>query len=130
MSSEHDEQAKLVARVHAFYPDVVLAAVPNGGLRDKRVAIRLKAEGVLRGFPDLVLMEPRSVFHGAVIEMKRDEGSILSKDQVKVLKSLRRNGYHVIVGHGVEDAWPQVEEYLGWRRSDPPRMFDQTDIFD
>ena len=30
---EHTEQAKVVAKVRAFYPDVVVAAIPNGGSR-------------------------------------------------------------------------------------------------
>lgn len=110
--SESSEQATLVSLVANFYPDAILAAVPNGGFRLAREAARLKAEGVRKGFPDLVLMEPRAMFHGAVIEMKRENGGALSEEQLETLKGLRDRGYWVIVGCGARDAFEQVEEYL------------------
>lgn len=113
--SEHQEQTELVTRVRAFYPGEIIAAVPNGGLRDPRVAAALKAEGVLAGFPDLVLMAPRGsapLYHGCVVEMKT-VGGRCSKDQVRVLAALRRRGYFVIIGNrGVDHAFAEVEAYL------------------
>lgn len=46
---EHTEQAKVVAKVRAFYPDVVVAAIPNGGSRTAQERVSLHAEGVLKG---------------------------------------------------------------------------------
>ncbi len=110
--TEHTEQAKLVGRTRTFYPDVVVFAVPNGGLRNKREAIRLKAEGVLAGIPDLVFAEPRGRYHGLYVEMKRREGGRVSDEQRDKIKKLRRRGYKVLVGHGVDEVWPEVEGYL------------------
>jgi len=109
--SEHAEQAVFVGRMRNFHPDVLVAAVPNGGLRDKRVAAKLKAEGVLPGFPDLVVMEPRGEYHGAVVEMKSLTGRV-STDQARVLGRLRRKGYHVVVARGADEAFAEVERYL------------------
>jgi hypothetical protein len=110
--SEHTEQTLLVARVRHFYPWAIIAAVPNGGFRRKAEAVRLKAEGVLPGFPDLILQEPRGGCHGAVVEMKKTTGGRVSEKQADIHAKLRVRGYHVIVAHGVEEAWRQVEEYL------------------
>ena len=46
---EHTEQVKLVQRVRAFYPDVIIAAIPNGGSRTAQERLRLHGEGVLAG---------------------------------------------------------------------------------
>ncbi len=115
--TEHTEQAKLVGRIRSFYRDVIVFAVPNGGLRNKAEAVRLKAEGVLAGVPDLVVAEPRGRYHGLYVEMKRRKGGRVSDDQLKIHRRLRRKGYKVLVGWGVDDVWDEVEEYLALPRS-------------
>ena len=54
-------------------------AIPNGGLRDVKVAVKLKREGVKRGVPDVSIPIPRDNYHGAYIEFKTPTGA-LSKD--------------------------------------------------
>lgn len=112
VKSEHREQVVFVGLMRNFYPDALLAAVPNGGARDPRVGATLKAEGVLSGFPDLILMEPRGKYHGAVIEMKRTKGGRVSAKQTRVLLGLASRGYRIIIGRGAPDAFEKVEEYL------------------
>jgi len=52
---ESSEQIKFVSWFRSRYPDVIIFAIPNGGLRGKRVAAKLKLEGVLPGVPDLFI---------------------------------------------------------------------------
>ena len=109
---EHTEQVILVNRVRQFYPDVIIAAVPNGGWRKATEARRLKAEGVLPGFPDLIVMEPRGMYHGLVIEMKRIGGRT-SPQQDKLLPRLKKRPYKVLLAdQGADIAFQQVEQYL------------------
>ena len=55
----------------AAHPELKnLFAVPNGGLRSKTEAARLKAAGVKAGVPDIMLAVARCGFHGLFIEMK------------------------------------------------------------
>lgn len=111
--SEHTEQAILASRINVMYPEVLFFAVPNGERRDKQAAVRLKDEGVKAGVFDLVVLEPRGGYHGALIEMKRaDGGRGLSHEQEEFEVKAARRGYHTIVAHGVEAAWDQLEEYL------------------
>ena len=87
-------------------------AIPNGGLRDVKVAVKLKREGVKRGVPDVSIPIPRDHWHGAYIEFKRPTGA-LSKDQERVIDFLRDRGYWVQVCHSVEAGWGFTIDYLG-----------------
>lgn len=116
--SEHHEQATFVGLARALYPGIVIAAIPNGGWRRKTEAARLKAEGVLRGFPDLVIAEPRAPYHGLFVEMKRRSGGALSPAQREVHRALRRRGYEVVTCEGSDEAMRELDLYLArprWR---------------
>ena len=113
--SEHTEQAVFVGLVRNFYPDVLIFAIPNGGLRDKRTAVKLKAEGVLAGVPDTMIAEPSGIYHGLFVEMKRKGGRV-SKAQVEVREKLEEKGYRVEVAQGSEEAFGLFETYFGISR--------------
>lgn len=79
-ASEHSEQEWLFtwwSRVNHQVPGVVMYAIPNGGLRSKATAGKLKAEGVHPGMPDIGVAAARDRFHGLYIEMKKTHGSAL-----------------------------------------------------
>jgi len=74
--SEHAHQAALIswwAIAHKAFglPEYALLAIPNGGMRNKAVAGKLKAEGVRAGIVDLVLPVSRKGYHSLWIEMKQ-----------------------------------------------------------
>src|SRR5260221_619127 len=67
--TEHQEQCVVISwwwLQHEIYaiPGFALFAVPNGGARDPITGSRLKAEGVRRGTPDLILARPTARYHG------------------------------------------------------------------
>jgi VRR-NUC domain len=101
--SEHLEQARVVSWFRQTYPDTLIFAVPNGGLRSKSQALKLKVEGVVPGVPDLFIPAWR-----VWVEMKRVKGGVLSKEQQNMIKYLQSVNYCVIVGHGAEDAINQL----------------------
>ena len=103
--SEHLEQARLVMWFRRAYPDTLIFAVPNGGLRSKSQAMKLKVEGVVPGIPDLFIPAWR-----LWIEMKKTKGGKVSDEQKEMIKYLQSVGYHVIVGFGAEDAKAQILE--------------------
>src|SRR5262245_46709672 len=52
---EHELQIQLVTMLRwALRPDVIVFHCPNGELRDKRAASKLRALGTLPGVPDLI----------------------------------------------------------------------------
>lgn len=114
--TEHQEQALLFewADLVCFqYPELWgLAAIPNGGLRHKRTALDLKAEGVKKGFPDIILAAARGKYHGLFIEMKRRRDYAISQDQEDWKQFLEAQGYKHDYCFGFDHAKKVILEYL------------------
>jgi hypothetical protein len=116
-SLEHHAQCCLInwandPKTLAEYPELEwLAAIPNGGKRTKLVAMKLKAEGVKKGYPDLVLDVARGGYHGWKGELKVRGGSV-KPDQAKWHDRLRRQGYRVDVRLGWEAMRDALIDYL------------------
>jgi len=91
----------------AKYPQVLIFAIPNGEKRAITVAKRLKAEGVVRGIPDLFIPQ-----FNLWVEMKRISGGRLSPEQRAMIQYLEGIGQKVIVGKGAADASRQILEFL------------------
>lgn len=68
MYQESQLQQMCVRYFRYVYPQYVIYAIPNGGFRNAIEAKRLKAEGVLAGVADLVIMLPKG--KSLYIEMK------------------------------------------------------------
>ena len=106
--SEHAEQADVVRWFRAEYPSVRIFAIPNGGLRSRATAARLKAEGVSAGVPDLFVPA-----HLLWVEMKRAAGGRISKDQADWREYLVAEcGHSWIVCHGADDAKAQIARFI------------------
>jgi len=82
---EHDLQVACVAWFRAQFPKdaPMLFAVPNGGGRRRVEAALLKAEGVLPGVSDLILLEARGGYGALCIEMKTHAKGSGQTDQQK-----------------------------------------------
>lgn len=102
-------------------------AIPNGGLRDKRTAAMLKAEGVKRGIPDTFLPVPLwgcvndtqecILYAGLYIEMKRSKSEGRAKgrtsdEQDEAVAWLRHSGYAVSVCFTWDQAARELQSYL------------------
>lgn len=112
--SEHYEQASFMQRLAWLMPQLVdfVAAVPNGGKRDKRTAARMKREGQRKSFPDIVTLLARGGYFGLLIEFKR-QGVTRAEDGQHALHALyRAQGYRVEVCAGVDVAWRIFTEYV------------------
>ncbi len=120
--SEHKEQAAFVLRLRTQYPEVAeyMTAVPHGGQRHKAVAAKLRAEGVTRGYPDILIDYPCGPFSGMRIEMKRRNAtqSDIKPEQRAWGDRLLAAGFLAVVARGADHAMDQVEEYLALGESD------------
>lgn len=104
-----------------------LFAIPNGGQRNKITAANLKAEGVKRGVPDVMLPLPmlndnasgypdRTRYCGLFVEMKRPKGKSqvagsTSSDQDDWIAYLRSAGYAVSVCFDWRSAAKEIQSY-------------------
>ena len=113
--SEHSEQVAVIQWKNMLQNRYIelglLFAVPNGGLRNRMVAIKLKAEGVQPGVPDLILPVARKGYHGLVIEMKFGKNKP-TLEQIWWLDSLRAQGYLTAICHSADSAIRILCEYL------------------
>ena len=93
----------------------LLAAIPNGGHRHIRTAMKMKAEGVQAGMPDYFLFVPRRQFHGLAIELKAPKTGRMSEHQKEIRALLEGQGYEFCVAFGWDEARIAIEKYLGAR---------------
>ena len=109
---EHNEQKALVKWARLMPPPVCwLFAIPNGGGRSKAEAGRMRAEGVLRGVPDLLLPVARGGYHALYIEMKSPTGR-LSAPQREMIAILRGQGFAVEVCRSWVEGKDVIERYM------------------
>ena len=116
--TERQEQIGLIrwARIRAIKEPALnmLISVPNGGFAlDPVVGARLKAEGLAKGFPDLLLLYPSGQYHALAIEMKAQrKGAALRPEQRQWIERLQAAGYAVCVCFGASEAIKTIERYL------------------
>lgn len=117
MPSEDDEQRRLfdwAALASGRRPELrMLFAIPNGGLRTKTTAARMKRTGTRKGVPDMMLACPASGYAGLFIELKKQVGGRVSAEQDAWLQALADRGYMAAVCHGWQEAMGVIKDYLG-----------------
>lgn len=90
----------------------------NGSMNGVRLAspgvrVKAKRQGVKKGFPDINLPVTTESYAGLYIELKRQKGGTVSREQKEWLKVLNEHGYLAVVCRGCEDAKKTILEYLG-----------------
>lgn len=110
---EHRIQCACVNWFRLQYPThaSALFAVPNGGRRDRVSGAKLKAEGVLPGVSDLILLVARGDYHALLIEMKTSKGK-QSPAQKVWQREMESRGYRYIVCHSFDEFMEEVNDYL------------------
>lgn len=99
-TNEHNLQTLCVRWFRLSYPEFanLLFAVPNGGARSRSQGGILKAEGVMAGVSDLILMLPSQGYHALCIEMKTESKSSHQSDKQKTWqKAVEERGYKYVV---------------------------------
>ena len=113
---EHKEAKALfqwITLMEQFNPEYKLFfAVPNGGNRNLKTAVKLKAEGVRAGVSDYLLLVARKPHHGLVIELKPIKGGRVQDNQQEFLDNAAAQGYRAEVARGWEAAKDIILNYL------------------
>ncbi len=90
----------------------LLFAVPNGGRRGKIEASIMKAEGVVAGVADMILLVPRGGYASLCIEFKTEHGR-QSENQKTWQEAATSAGNKYVVCRSFDDFYAQVKNYLG-----------------
>jgi hypothetical protein len=107
VKSEHLEQVEFIQWMRRSHPEHRVFAIGNGGLRNKVVAMNMKAEGVTAGVPDLMIPSLN-----CFIEMKRTKGGTISPEQLDWIIYLNDVGYHAQVCKGKDEAIDFIKHVL------------------
>lgn len=114
---EHDEQCAVIEwrdRMVWQWPELkYLYAVPNGGKRDVRTAVKLKREGVVRGVLDLAWQLTRHEYHGLYIEMKVRPNKP-TDEQLEFIRWLVEQGNCAKVCYSAEEAIDTITWYYNY----------------
>ena len=95
------------------YPKLrgILFAVPNGGARDAVTGRILKAEGVVAGVADLILLMPNKRHNWLCIEMKTEKGRQQASQKEWQAKSEAVGGKYIIC-RSFDEFKIAIEEYI------------------
>lgn len=81
------------------FPRWLIFSVPNGGLRNKKEAVRLRSEGLLPGVSDLIVVYNYELLY---IEVKTDGGT-QSKEQKEFQSRVENLGFKYFVVHSLDE---------------------------
>lgn len=88
-------------------------AVPNGGSRNLREAVNLKAQGVMAGVSDLIVLLPGKKVY--FIELKNPNGKgRQSPAQREFEDNVRAHGHEYLIW----DKWAQAEQFVNAHRKE------------
>jgi VRR-NUC domain len=96
------------------YPSVgkLLFSIPNGGLRTLEDGKVMKAEGMMKGVADLLLLVPRGKWHGLAIELKSSTGRVADHQQ-EWGAMVMEQGYPYVVCKTKKEFMDLMDEYMG-----------------
>ena len=105
------------------YPDVMFNSDMSGAMElTIGQAVAMKNLRSNRGYPDIVIYEPRNGLHGLFIELKDEGVKLWNKsgqpatphiaEQSECLVKLDKRGYAVAFAIGFDDAKRIIDEYL------------------
>lgn len=119
---EEEIQLALSLWMRYAFPDALFLSDGSGVRLSKRTAVMMSKMRSTRGFPDMLIFEPRLGYVGLAIELKK-EGTRLHKsngeyatehlkEQASVLAKLNARGWRAIFAVGFDAAKSEIEQYL------------------
>lgn len=99
MKAEDQIQAEIFKWYRNNHPENLIFAVPNGGTRNIREAMLLKATGTTAGVSDLIVVKQNEVIF---VEVKTETGR-QSKEQIKFEQKVKSLGFKYFIVRSVDD---------------------------
>jgi len=119
--SESHLQSQVCQWLRIQYPDVIFTSEASGQRLTIGQAKKAKTLRSGNGLPDLIILEPRGIFHGLMLELKvkspyKKNGELLADphldEQLKTLLRLMNKGYFSRFAIGFEMAKKYIELYM------------------
>ena len=115
MACPTEEQEQKALAKYLDFRGLCWFHVPNGGNRDAITGKHLKQQGVKPGVPDILIfreLHQPPTFAGVAIELKRQRGGVVTKDQRRWIDLLMQRGWKCEVCRGAHEAVAFIEEYF------------------
>lgn len=120
--TENEEQTEV--NMYCNKKKILMFAIPNGSYKSVTARKKFKAEGLKSGVPDIFIAEPKGIYSGLFIEMKKRPKTLasgkksyagikVSDEQKEWIDKLNAKGYKAIVCYGADEAINLIEEYMG-----------------
>lgn len=120
---EENTHTQVVNYLKLQYPDVIFNTDMSGVFLTKFQAIKAAYMRSDKGFPDIVIYEPRHGFYGLFIELKREGEAIYKQDgslrksehleqQKKMHDRLNAKCYNAVFAVGFDEAKKIIDNYL------------------
>tara|TARA_R110000765_G_scaffold287054_1_gene383516 strand:+ start:123 stop:545 length:423 start_codon:yes stop_codon:yes gene_type:complete len=110
--SEYELQKAIVKYLQLQYPKAKFCASLGGIRTSFTQAVKAKASGYVKGFPDLQVCYPTSKSSGLFLEIKKDKKSYASIHQKEWVQYLNEVGYAASVCKGFDECISHIDEYF------------------
>ena len=124
-NQEEEVQKSVVNYLKLKYPKVMYCASLGGIRTSFKQAVKAKATGYVKGFPDLQICVPMErgvegeggmhrggVYHGLFLEIKKDKKSYPTKEQKEWIAYLNEQGYCARVTKGLDESLAVIDAYF------------------
>lgn len=129
MKSENKIQTQVATYIRLQYPDVIFTSESSGIRVTMGVAKQMKAQRSSHKLPDLIILEPKEMWHGLILELKKSKEEYLTKDgrcrenehiqeQLLTLVSLQNKGYYARFAGGFDEAKSIIDWYMQIKKHD------------
>ena len=118
-NQEEEVQKGVVKYLKLAYPKVRYCASLGGIRTSFKQAVKAKATGYVKGFPDLQICTPMGrgdieggVYPGLFLEIKKDKKSYATKEQKEWIEYLNEQGYCARVTKGLDESMQVIDDYF------------------
>ena len=124
-NQEEEVQKGVVKYLKLRYPKAKYCASLGGIRTSFKQAVKAKATGYVKGFPDLQICVPMErgvdgeghtrrggVYHGLFLEIKKDKKSYPTKEQKEWIAYLNDQGYCARVTKGIDESMQTIDDYF------------------
>jgi len=116
---EQKMQCSIANYLRLKYPGLLWTISPAGLIINKSLGIMAVRMGYRSGTSDLLIFEPRGIFHGLFVELKVP-GNLTSDDQDEFLTAANLRRYATAVCFTYTDTITTIAKYLEIRDEEAP----------
>jgi len=114
--SEQKLQTAIVKYIQLKHPNARYCASLGGIRTSFKQAIKAKATGYVKGFPDLQITEARGGYFGLFLEIKQEK-RYATKEQKEWITDLTARGYKALITKGLDDTITAIDNYLKQKKT-------------